>query len=163
MRAHRRASSEMDRTTSAREAIAYHEAGHAVISMKLGYRCLYVTIIPDGDRLGHVCCEDPMAGGHDDKIKHALKVLIAASLAESMRVGSRTWGDADDRVKATNLALFTTDRDTERAEALLDEMIGETRKLVEQHWPDIEALAKGAAHQREGQFFAAQSRGLRRL
>ena len=68
---------------SVREAIAYHEAGHAVISMKLGYRCLYVTIIPDGDRLGHVCCEDHLAGGHDDKIKHALKVLIAASLAES--------------------------------------------------------------------------------
>ena len=128
--------------TAAREAIAYHEAGHAVISMKLGYRCLYVTIIPDGDRLGHVCCEDPLVGGHDDKIKHALKVLIAASLAESKHIGSRTWGDADDRVKATNLALLATDRDTERAEALINEMIGEARKLVEQHWPDIETLAE---------------------
>jgi len=29
---------------------AYHEAGHAVISMKLGYKCLYVTVVPDGDR-----------------------------------------------------------------------------------------------------------------
>jgi Peptidase family M41 len=75
-----------------REAIAYHEAGHAVISMKLGYRCLYVTIIPDGDRLGHVCCEDPLVVGHDDKIKHALKVLIAASLAESKHIGCRTVG-----------------------------------------------------------------------
>ena len=110
--------------------------------MKLGYRCLYVTIIPDGDRLGHVCCEDPLVGEHDDKVKHALKVLIAASLAESKHIGSRTWGDADDRVKATNLALLATDRDTERAEALINEMIGEARKLVEQHWPDIEALAE---------------------
>ena len=73
--------------TAASEAIAYHEAGHAVISMKLGYRCLYVTIVPDGDRLGHVCCEDPMVVGRDDEIRHALKVLIAASLAESKRVG----------------------------------------------------------------------------
>jgi ATP-dependent Zn protease len=121
--------------TAARAAVAYHEAGHAVISMKLGYRCLYVTIIPDGDRLGHVCCEDPLAGGHDDKIKHALKVLIAASLAESKHIGCRTWGDADDRVKATNLALLATDRDTSRA-------IGEAHKLVEQHWPDIQALAE---------------------
>jgi ATP-dependent Zn protease len=31
--------------TAARAAVAYHEAGHAVISMKLGYKCLYVTII----------------------------------------------------------------------------------------------------------------------
>ena len=128
--------------TDPREAIAYHEAGHAVISMKLGYRCLYVTIIPDGDRLGHVCCEDPLIAGHDDKIKHALKVLMAADLAEGKHVGSQTWGDADDRVKAKNLALLATDGDTERAEALINEMIAETHKLVEQHWPEIDALAQ---------------------
>ena len=45
-------------------------------------------------------------------------------------------------MKATNLALLATDRDTERAEALINEMIGEARKLVEQHWPDIETLAQ---------------------
>ena len=128
--------------TAASAAVAYHEAGHAVISMKLGYRCLYVTIIPDGERLGHVCCEDPLVGGHDDKIKHALKVLIAASLAESKHIGSPTWGDADDRLKATNLALLATARDTEQAEALINEVIGEARKLVEWHWPDIEKLAE---------------------
>ena len=37
--------------TDPREERAYYEAGHAVISMKLGYRCLYVTIVPDGSRL----------------------------------------------------------------------------------------------------------------
>ena len=79
---------------------AYHEAGHEgwlgdLVDAMLPNRRLYVTIIPDGDRLGHVCCEDPLAGGHDDKIKHALKVLIAASVAESKHIGSRTWGDAD--------------------------------------------------------------------
>ena len=54
----------------------------------------------------------------------------------------RRGGDADDRVKATNLALLASDRDTERAEVLVNEMIGEARKLVEQYWPDIEALAE---------------------
>jgi Peptidase family M41 len=108
-----------------REAVAYHEAGHAVVSMKLGYKCLYVTIIPDGDRLGHVCCEDPMIVGHDNKVQDALKVLIAARLSEGKHVGSSAWGDADDRVKATNLALLATDRDTEHAEALINTMIGE--------------------------------------
>ena len=65
-----------------------------------------------------------------------------ARLAEGKHVGSLTCGDADDRVKATNLALLATDRDTERAETLINEMIQETRKLVEQHWPEIEALAQ---------------------
>ena len=110
--------------------------------MTLGYKCLYVTIIPDGHRLGHVCCEDPLVGGHDDKIKHGLKILIAASLAESKHIGSWSWGDADDRVKATNLALLATNRDTERAEALINDMIGEARKLVERHWSDIEKMAE---------------------
>ena len=45
-------------------------------------------------------------------------------------------------MKATNLALLATDHDTERAAALINEMIGEARKLVEQHSPDIEALAE---------------------
>jgi hypothetical protein len=38
-------------------------------------------------------------------------VLIAARLAEGRHVGSgEGWGDADDRVKATNLARLATDR-----------------------------------------------------
>ena len=37
---------------------------------------------------------------------------------------------------------MATDRDTGRAEALMNEVIGEARKLVEQHWPDIEKLAE---------------------
>ena len=133
-------STEANRVTAAREAIAYHEAGHAVVSVKLGYKCLYATIVPDGARLGHVCCEDPLVGAHGDKIKHALKMLIAASLAESKHIGSRTWGDADDRVRAMNLALLATDGNTVHADALINEMIREARKLVEHHWPDIEAL-----------------------
>jgi hypothetical protein len=41
-----------------------------------------------------------------------------------------------------NLALVAADRDTESAAALVNEMSDEARKLVEQHWPDIEALAQ---------------------
>ena len=41
-----------------------------------------------------------------------------------------------------NIALLATDRATERAEALINRMIRETRKLVEQHWADIERLAQ---------------------
>ena len=68
------------------------------------------------------------------------------SRLDSLRVNTpargTSGGDADDRVKATNLALLATDRDTARAEALINEMIGEAAKFVEQHWPDIEALAQ---------------------
>ena len=98
-------------------------------------------------------------GGHDDKINNALKVLIAASVAESKHIGSRTWGDADDRVKATNLALLAADRNTERAEALIHEMIDEARKLVEQHWPDIEKLAEQLLEEGRVNFLRPKARG----
>jgi hypothetical protein len=150
--------------THPREAIAYHEAGHAVISMKLGYKCLYVTIIPDGSRLGHVCCEDPLITGRDSKIEDTLKLLAAASLAEGQHLGCSTWGDADDRVRAKNLALLVTNSDTERAEALINDMIGEARKLVEQHWSDIEALAtrllaKGRVNLSKAEASASETHG----
>src|SRR3954453_19944945 len=124
-------------------AIAYHEAGHAVVSHVLGYRCMYVTIVPDGDRLGHACCEDPLMGSHDQKNEHALKVLIAARIAEGRHTGSHEiWGDGDDRVKAMNIALLAADREPGGAEALINKVIAETRQLVDQHWADIEELAE---------------------
>lgn len=125
-----------------KETIAYHEAGHAVISMKLGYKCLYVTIVPDGDRLGHVCCQDPLMAGHADKIRHALEVLIAASLAEAKHFGWSTWGDAGDCAQAKSLALLASDHDAARAEVLLETTLRETRERVEQHWQEIDALAQ---------------------
>jgi hypothetical protein len=128
--------------TDQREAIAYHEAGHAVISMKLGYKCLYVTIIPDGDRQGHVCCEDPMIVGGNSKIEDAIKVLMAAALSEGKHLGRATWGDAEDRLTARKLALLACNQDTEQAEALINEIIAKARQMVEHHWSEIEAVAQ---------------------
>jgi len=130
------------KVTDQREAIAYHEAGHAVISMKLGYKCLYVTTIPDADRLGHVCGEDPLGAGRGSRIEDAMKVLIAASLSEGLQLGHATWGDAEDRLMIGKLALLASDQDAKRAEVLINEIMGETRQLVEHHWSEIDALAQ---------------------
>jgi len=110
--------------------------------MKLGHMCLYVTIIPDGNRLGHVCCEDPLTVGRDSKIEDAIKVLMAAAISEGLHLGRATWGDAEDRLTASKLALLACNQDTERAEALINEMIGKTRQLVDYHWSEIKALAQ---------------------
>lgn len=42
------------KTITELEATAYHEAGHAVASVRLERSISYVTIIPKGDSLGHV-------------------------------------------------------------------------------------------------------------
>lgn len=132
----------ISKVTDQQKAIAYHEAGHAVISMKLGYKCLYVTIIPDGARLGHVCCEDPLVAGRDSSIEDAMKVLMAASLSEGKHLGRASWGDAEDRVVARKLALQVCNQHTEEAEALINEMIRNARGLVDYHWSEITVLAQ---------------------
>jgi len=42
------------RTERQRRAVAYHEAGHAVMRLHLGRRLVRVTIKPKGDSLGHM-------------------------------------------------------------------------------------------------------------
>jgi ATP-dependent Zn protease len=43
----------------AREATAYHEAGHAVIGRVLTLPCGHATALPDHDSPGHSICADP--------------------------------------------------------------------------------------------------------
>ncbi len=78
-----------------------------------------------------------------DILSEQLTILQSITLINAVKTGVaaanlRYEGDG----AAIETALLATDRDTERAEALINEMIGETRNLVEQHWPDIEVLAK---------------------
>jgi hypothetical protein len=112
------------------EAVAYHEAAHAVVSLVLGYRCRYVAIRPKGE----ACCDQPA--------EHALQILIAARIAEAKHAGSSDiWRDSDDKVRATNLALWITRGDTEQAGALISLLIAETTDRVEEHWPAIGRVA----------------------
>jgi len=71
-----------------------------------------------------------------------MKVLIAASLSEGLQLGHATWGDAEDRLMIGKLAFLASDQDVERAEVLINEIMGETRQLVEHHWSEIDALAQ---------------------
>ena len=110
--------------------------------MTLGYKCLYVTIIPDGDRLGHVCCEDPLIVGREDKIEDAMTILIAAGLSEGKLLDHANWGDAEDRLTARKLALLAANEDPKRAETLINEIVSEADQLVGNNWAEIEALAQ---------------------
>lgn len=115
------------------EALAYHEAGHAVIAMQLGYRCHWVAIAPKPA----ACCEEPV--DHE----HALQILLAARVVEREHTkAAEIWRDGNDKVRATNLALQITDRDTDKAGELINRMLAESRARVLEHWPEIERLAR---------------------
>jgi hypothetical protein len=112
-------------------ALAFHEAGHAIVAMKLGYRCRWVAIEP----MPRTCCEEP--------VEHALQILVAARIAEQTYTQSLDiWHDQNDRVRAMNLALWVTDGDTDKAGELISEMLVSARELVDRHWAEIEQLAQ---------------------
>jgi hypothetical protein len=129
--------------SAAQAATAYHEAGHAVIAMRLGYRCRYVTIVPKGDKAGCACCEDPMKGDNEKKVEHALKMLMAAQIAESKHTGLISSSHSGDRVHELNIAIEATDRDDpQTTDELLMRMRGQAHGLVDEHWAEIHALAQ---------------------
>ena len=127
--------------------------------MKLGYKCLYVTIIPDGARLGHVCCEDPLAAGRNSRIEDAIKVLMAAGFSEGKHLGRASWGDAEDRAVARKLALLACNQRTEEAEALINEIIRNAQELVDCHWSEITVLAQRLLTQGKVNFLDSEGTG----
>ena len=80
-----------------REAVAYHEAGHAVVAHMLGYKVLRVSIAPKAGSDGHVSWRHPINrrvirmfefGSEADldsvrhRIDHAIIVPMAGGLAQ---------------------------------------------------------------------------------
>ena len=65
------------------EAIAYQEAGHTVVSMKLGYECASVSIVPDEKgNPGRAHCEDPRNGNHERGAEHYAIIALAGPAAQ---------------------------------------------------------------------------------
>src|SRR6516225_911173 len=96
-----------------REAIAYHEAGHAVVAHMLGYQVLRVSIASKSGSASHMSWRHPinrrvtsaLDGREADidrvrpRIDHAIIVSMAGALAQKRhnpRSGWRYGGSSDD-------------------------------------------------------------------
>jgi hypothetical protein len=121
-----------------RKAVAYHQAGHAVVAMALGYRC-YSVAIEDG---GRAVCDEPA--------EHALALLIGSFVAEAKCTGEADiWRDEDDRVRAADLALWIARGDMKTASSLLTTVTAQTKARVEEHWAEIETIANALVEKRK--------------
>jgi hypothetical protein len=121
-----------------RKALAYHEAGHAVIGYAIGLEIEQVTIVPGEGSLGRCRYQ-----GWDDEqaeadFDTALIVILAGAVAEEIAMGAPSRGA--DEPKALSLVLSQG-----ISEAAAARRIAETRMLVsrflEGHWPVVKALA----------------------
>jgi Peptidase family M41 len=129
-----------------RKALAYHEAGHAVVGCALGLEIEQVTIVPSEGSLGrcrYQGWDDEEAAGD---VQTALIVLLAGTVAEEIAVGAPSRGA--DEPKARELALSQGHSEAEAADC-----IARARMLVaaflEEHWPIVKALAAALRKERQ--------------
>lgn len=132
-------------------AIAYHEAGHAVIAHAFGTRPKLATIIPHKDSLGRVEHRSPLRGirldldGSDRarlRAERAIMICLAGPIAHrrhNPKAWRRTDGAGDEQL-AGDLAIRVCGSD-EQATAFLLWLGVTARDMVEAHWSEIERMA----------------------
>jgi hypothetical protein len=131
------------------EATAYHEAGHAVVSFGVGRGVRRVTIIPDGDSLGHIT-NHGLPAFHPDyktdgatrrRVEQCVMISLAGAIAEARFKGHRRrLGDGADLAQVFDLASYMVG-ETEELNAYVRWLWLRTRNLLEVHWPVVEHFA----------------------
>jgi hypothetical protein len=121
-----------------RKALAYHEAGHAVLGYAMGLEIEQITIIPREGSLGRCRYQDWDDEEAADDLDAALIVILAGAVAEEIAMGAPSRGADEPRALALALSQGI-------GEAAAARRIAETRLLVrcflESHWLVIKALA----------------------
>lgn len=136
----------------AREATAYHEAGHAVAAWAYKLPVRRISIRPEGDAKGVAVHRNPLAGirldidGSDRARLRAEKAILIclAGPAAQRRFSPRSFRKhhaASDIDMASELALRLS-ASGEEASAYLAWLQARAGNLVSARWPIISALAR---------------------
>jgi hypothetical protein len=142
-----------DRQRRALEAVAYHEAGHAVVALELRRGFRYATIVPETTSLGHLKPTKTPASFRPDintdrrtsaRIEREVLIGLAGLVAEGIHRGRRNHGGASsDCRQVSNLASYHYGYG-EVLTKWIDYMLARTEALVGSppNWVKVEALAK---------------------
>lgn len=125
--------------------VCYHEAGHAVVSLALGYperptvlRCIQVQ----GQLQAQGTYQLTSALVQDEQVIPPLQLIMrlaAGGVAEEIRFGNYTYGVTGDHVKINQIILLT------HHQGCIQERQGnypETRALLQANWPSVVRIAE---------------------
>jgi hypothetical protein len=121
--------------------VAYHEAGHAVVTVALGFRLVSVEVSDDKGFSDH----EPLPSPSFEKavIRAAGRYAQMIWNPEANGVGC----DDDDHALNSEVSMLEPvhgrDRDSIRGDAWQ-----RSRQIVEDHWPAVEAFARLLLEQR---------------
>jgi cell division protease FtsH len=142
-------------------AVAYHEAGHAVVRYALGGQVERVTIVPHGAALGVTfTAPNERTRFTRESLTTELAVLMGGRAAEELFTGTVSAGAASDIERASKLAFEAQtvfglgegvfvpqteagrSRAEERAAALVAQAYAQAVGLLRQHSPRVERLVR---------------------
>lgn len=140
------------RKASAIEAVAHHEAGHAVLAWRRSVRLKGITIIPGKDSLGQ-CRHAKVLLGRNPELENSpcaqirkqtnAMIALAGPIAQKLfrpRSFRRHHANSDNGTVA-DLALNANGSSTKAAEAWIKWLGVCTRDILRGHWPLVTALA----------------------
>jgi hypothetical protein len=135
------------------ESGAYHEAGHAVVAAVLGLRLSLrgIHLSPDGNGVTYYEFRNPRrfsnAHSHVGR-EHTIIATLAGVIAQKkFHPRCSTAGANDDR-NIVDMLVQEVEEEYDFAEAALlqaqwaEELPKEAKRLVDLHWPAIDALAR---------------------
>ena len=139
------------------EIVCYHEAGHAVASVVLGRKVLFVEIDSGEDDNGiphHGRTSSPpmklKKGAYPVRdIVNEAWIALAGSLAQARGMGTREMDDPGDTAKATELTRMVVSHPQARERLgvgtsdlyeVVDAFKIKTRELLDEHWPAVERV-----------------------
>lgn len=134
-----------------RRAVAFHEAGHAVVSVCERMPVVRVTIVPDGDTDG-VCVGRPWPASRSPeffndsrtktRLRKQIRVLFAGPIAEARSQGTKDWDLDENSWDAQSIAECALEHSHDRATELCAAEQRHAEVLVTEHWAAIAAVAE---------------------
>ena len=144
---------------SAEEAVAYHEAGHAVVALALGRPVHFVSILPDRINLGLCEFQKGVFRPSEDWLEREILISLGGIAAEARHTGEYAWdGAARDEQYVRRLAILRAGE--RQAERLQRRLLAKAENLLskEGHWQAVELIA--AELLRRGQISGRTARHL---
>jgi ATP-dependent Zn protease len=124
------------------EAVAYHEAGHAVAALALGRPVQHVSVLPDRENLGLCEFRKGAFRPSEDWLEREILISLAGIAAEARFTGNYAWdGASRDLQFVRRLAVERAGE--RRAERLERRMLSKVEHLLAQegHWRAVELIA----------------------
>ena len=135
------------------EATAYHEAGHAVAAIEMGFKVSSVSIQPDEFSHGRTVHNNPLyrmnlnSHEHSDRLRLRVERAVIIALAgpeAQQRYNPRTIRkqDVKDDVDRVMRVLSEFTASNEELEAYFDLLRIRTRQLIDLKWDAVQRLSR---------------------